>query len=453
MCMSSYPTNLLQTVTTYNRSGLALLQNQNAAINTFNHKFTDFNTKIAANLGSVVNLDLPPRNITSYGLVPSLQAADQRVISLTVDQAANVSYAINAQQLIFNVDKTTSTSYLPVFMKSGIAQLGAAIEKNVLLSISGEVPVYTVNSQGQSVPTGQFHTESGPFRFAGNGVTAINSYQQLAQFIANFKDFGSVVEGTDFRFYMPVTDVPAIVGNGLSQFAPMRNNDIAMSWEIGEFGQPRIKFYSSNLLPTHVSGTVGNSTAPNNVLTVVSVNDPTGQNVTQITCSGATANDPNAIFNGDLFQFNDGVSGKQNLRYLTFIGQNISQQPVQNRITASVGADNSGNVVLNLANPLVWAASNTQNLNTPIVAGMQLTMMPSHKQGLITCGDAAYIAMPKLPNTEPFMSSVEQDPDTGASLRFYHGYQFPLNQYAYIHDCTWGSLIVPEYTMRVLFPM
>jgi len=107
---------------------------------------------------------------------------------------------------------------------------------------------------------------------------------------------------------LPVAAIPAIVGTGLNQFAMQRNNEIANSWELGKFAGT--DWYESNLLPTHVSGTIGDTAAPNNVMTVVSTNDPTGVNVTQITFSEPTSGtDANAIKAGDLFQFNDGVSG------------------------------------------------------------------------------------------------------------------------------------------------
>ena len=62
-------------------------------------------------------------------------------------------------------------------------------------------------------------------------------------------------------------------------------------------------------------------------MTVVSVNDPTGVNVTSITFTyPGSLTDPNAVKAGDLFEFNDGVSGKPNMRFLTFIGHKPTRQ-------------------------------------------------------------------------------------------------------------------------------
>lgn len=438
------PTNILQQVQTYQRSNLALLENLNCFIATANTKFKDFE-KITANLGSTVTFDLPPRFTTAVGLVASFQPADQRAQPLTCDQATNTSYAFTAQERIFNVEKDTE-SYMAVFGRSAVAEMGANIEANVALNANSHVPVYSVVN-GQSVPTGALHTESGPYRFFGDGVTSINSYQQLAQMIANFKNYGSVKEG--IKVYLPDTIIPAIVGTGLNQFAPNRNNDISMSWEVGEFGTPPVMYYQSNLLPIHTAGDLGQSQS---TLTVTATNDATGNNITQLTFSGAGAADANAIKSGDLLQFQDNVSGINNLRFLTFIGHVQSNQPVQVRATADA-ASTGGVVIVNITPALQSTGGGTQNINQNIVTGMQVLVLPSHRCGLVVGGEALYLAMPRLPDQSPFATANEYDPDTGVSMRMTYGSLFGQNQMGMIHDCTWGSTLVPEYSMRIAFPV
>lgn len=439
------PTNILQQVQTYQKSSLALLENLNCFVNTANTKFKDFNN-ITANLGSTVTFDLPPRFTTSAGLVATFQPANQRVLNLTCDQATNTSYAFTAQERIFNVEKDTE-SYMEVYGRSATAEMGANIEANLALNANSHVPVMTIVN-GQTVPTGQLHTESGPYRFYGNSNTAISSFQQLAQMIANYKNYGAVKE--DIKVYLPDTIVPAIVGSGLNQFAPERNNDIAMSWEVGEFGTPPVKYYQSNLLPIHTAGTAGDSAQ---TLTVVSTNDPTGANITQITFSGLSASDANAIKSGDLIQFNDGVSGKPNMRYLTFIGHAISNQPVQIRATSDAASTAGSQVTISITPALQATPGATQNLNNNIVAGMQATVLPSHRCGLVVGGKALFLAMPRLPDQYPYPTAAEYDQDTGVSLRMTYGSLFGQNQMGMIHDATWGSVLVPEYSMRIAFPL
>lgn len=439
------PTNILQQVQTYQRSNLALLENLNCFMNISNTRFKDFE-KITANLGSVVTFDLPPRFTTAQGLVASFQPAVQRVLPLTCDQATNTSYAFTAQERIFNVDKDTE-SYMEVFGRSSVAEMGANIEVNLALNANSHVPVNTIVN-GQTVPTGALHTESGPFRFFGDGSSPINSYQQLAQMIANFKNFGSVQQG--IKVILPDVNIPAIVGTGLNQFAPNRNNDISMSWEVGEFGTPPVMYYQSNLLPQHTAGNVGNN---NTLLTVVSTNDPTGAAISQITFSGAGVSDALAIKSGDLIQFQDSVSGQPNMRYLTFIGHTTSAQPVQIRATADAASDGSGNVVISITPTLQSTAGGTQNINNNIVAGMQVRVLPNHKCGLVIGGDAFYLAMPRLPDQYPYPTAAEYDPATGVSMRMTYGSLFGQNQMGMIHDATWGSVLVPEYSMRIAFPV
>jgi len=441
----AFPTNVLQQVQTYQRSALALLENLNCFMDIANTKFKDFE-KITANLGSTVTFDLPPRFTTAQGLVATFQPANQRVLSLTCDQATNTSYAFTAQERIFNVEKDTE-SYMEVYGKSSVAEMGANIEANLALNVNSHVPVNTV-VDGQTVPTGALHTESGPYRFFGDGSSPISSYQQLAQMLANFRNYGSVMNGV--KVVLPDTIVPAIIGSGLNQFAPTRNNKDAMSWEIGEFGTPPVMYYQSNLLPIHVAGNAGQLAQ---TLTVVSTNDPTGANITQITFSGVSASDANCIKSGDLIQFNDGVSGKPNMRYLTFIGHVVSAQPVQIRAISDAASTGGSQVTVTITPALQSTNGANQNINNNIIAGMQASVLPSHKCGVVVGGNSLYLSMPRLPDQYPFPTAAEYDEATGVSMRMTYGSLFGQNQMGMIHDSTWGSVLVPEYSMRIAFPV
>ena len=444
--MPLYADNILQQVQTYQRSSLGLLLNLCCFVSTSNTKFKDFD-KIQANLGSSVTFDTPPRATTSAGLVVAWQPAIQQVQTLTCDQAFNSSFTVTAQQRIFNLEKGED-EYIEVFGKSFLVELANEVEGNLALNCISAVPVMTVNAQGQSVPTGALHTESGPFRYFLDGISQLTSYNQLAQMIMQFKNFGAVSHG--IKVYLPDSVYPAIIGSGLNQFAPERNNEDAMSWEVGEFGTPRVKYYQSNLLPIQMAGNVGNNAQ---VLTLVSTNDPTGQNVTQLTFSGASASDADAIHAGDVFQFNDGVSGFQNMRYLTYIGHKVSINKVQNRALSNAASNASGIVTITLANPLNWAGGQEINLNQALQPGMQVSVVPSHKAGLVVGGDAFYIAMPQLPDQRPFDTANEYDPDTAVSVRMTYGSVFGANQKGIIYDETHGSLAVPIYCMRVIIPL
>jgi hypothetical protein len=435
--MAVFPNNILQAVQTFQKSSLGYLLNLCCFVSTANTKFKDFPSK-TANLGSSVSFDLPPRFTSSAGLVAAIQPAVQRVDTLTADQAGNTSFEVTAQQLIFNLEKGEE-DYMRVFGESATVALANKIEANLALNaISGVV----------SQLDGTINVTSGPYRYFGDGSTSITSYQQLAQAVMLFKNYGSVQKG--MKFYLPDSIIPSIVGSGLNQFAPRRNDAIANSWEVGNFGTPPVDYYQSNLLPIHVSGNTGVNAQ---TLTVISTNDPTGQNVTQITASGATASDTSAIFTNDLFQFKDNVTSQPNMRYLTFTGYVPSSNPVQIRATANAQADGSGNVTITFTPALNWAGGATQNLNNPIAAGMQLTPVPSHRAGLIVGGDAFYIALPQLPDQSPYATANEYDKDTGVSMRMTHGSIIGQNQTMMVYDAVWGSKLVSEYSMRVCVPL
>jgi hypothetical protein len=441
----SVPVNILQNVQTFQKAELAWLQNSFWGISETNKKFKNFND-LVANLGDTVTFDATPRYMSFAGLVITEQPSVQRIQSLVCSQAANVSAAYTDQQFIFNVRE-----YMDRFGMAAMKELGSLIESDILLNIISGVVVN--DPQNSAFGTKQIH--SGPFRFFGDGSTPINSFTQLAQAVANFEDFGAAMH--NMRGVIPVANVPAIIGTGLNQFTPKRNDETSYNWELGRFGGMDVNWASSNLLPVHVSGSIGNEASPNNIMTVVSVNDATGANVTSITFTEPTSStDANAIKAGDLFQFNDGISGKPNMRFLTFIGHKTSQQPVQFRAIADA-ATVSGSVTVQIETingvGLVWAQNQNQNVNNTIVAGMTVTPLPSHRAGLLDSGDQFYMAMPTLPDESPFTTVNMKDPDSGASIRHYFGSQFGLNNRAYVRDAIWGSTMLSENCMRMIFPM
>jgi hypothetical protein len=441
--MAVYPNNVLQTVQTYNKASLALMQNLCCMVKTSNTKFRDFNN-LSANLGSSVSFDIPPQATYSNGLVANWSSAQQIKHTLTCDQAGNASFVVTDQDRLFNLEKKED-DYIEVFGRSYVAELANGIEKNIALNANSSVPIMSVNN-GESYPTGALHTESGPYLFSGDGNTPLTSYQQLAKIIADQKAVGSV--GDKMKIYLPNTIVPSIIGSGLNQFSPERNDEIAQSWELGKFGTPPVEYYQSNLLPIQTAGALGEE---GTLLTLVSTNDPTGNNVTQLTFSGA-GTESNAVMAGDLGQFIDGVTGYPNVRYLTRFGHAVSSNKVQVRATSSASSS-GGNVTVTIEPGLNWAGGATQNLSRALQAGMQFLFLPSHVCGLLVVGDAFYVAMPKLPEERPYDSSSITDPETGVSLRLTYGSLFGQNQMGMIYSATWGSTLVPSYSRRIIIPL
>ncbi len=413
------PNNIVQNVQTYNKADLAYLQNNNCFLSTANKKYRDFEKANPANLGDTITFDKPPRFVAADGLVVSFQGVEQRVQSLTVDKSKNVGIDISAQQLIFNLEE-----YMSRFGKGAIEELGAVIESDV----AGLC-------------------ESAPYRFFGNGVTPIASFNQLASALAFFRNFGAAKDNT--KGYLSDIAIPDIVGSGLNQFVPAGNEELRNSWELGAFS--KCEWYESNLLPEHISGTEGQA---GSTLTVVSTTSNSDGGVITITFSGTSAaTDADSVHLYDRFQFQDNVSGQPNLRFRTFTGHKPSACPVQFKATAPAASTGGSQVTVSIDPPLQATSGKNQNITQQIVAGMQVKVLPSHRVGMIQSGNQFYLAMPPLPDTDPFTSSVVVDMDTGASLRMYTGAQFGQNLYGTVHDSIWGKTQVSDNAMAVIFPL
>lgn len=446
LLVNNLPVNVLQNVSLYLRSYLAMQQNFNALIGSANTRFSKFN-QVPGNLGSTVTYDSPPRATTSAGLIADAQPAQQIVHTLTIDQARNSAIAMNAQQIIFNMQNAPGGDYRSVFGATMIQALASEMEITGMRNFISDVkPMTQVGNQVIISSVG--NPLSGPYRFYGDGVTPFNSYQQMADMVMRFRTSG--MAPTETNIYLPDFIMPQVIGNGLNQFTVNRNNDTALSWQMGDWGSPKNNMYQSNLLATHVSGMTG---VLGQTLTVVSTNDPTGNAVTQITFSGATANDPQAVLAGDMFQFKDGVSGFTNARLLTFYGYHESVAKYQFRATTNAAADGSGNVTITLSEPINWAGGINQNINTAVVAGMQVLTFPSHKGAGIVGGDALYLAMPELPEEYPFDSVTETDPSSKASFRLSFGAELGRNNSQIIIYQVSGWHLTPSYSMRIMIPL
>ncbi len=409
------PSNILQQVITWNMADLEIFQNLACFVATANTKFKD-PQNFPGNLGSSVSYETPPRFVSQEGLVANFQEIQQNARTLTVSQQQNISYAGTAQQIVFN----NLEEYTTRLGNAAMAELASKVESDVA-SIC----------------------EKYPYRFYGNGVTAISSAQQLAQMLANFRAY-STAPG-DLKVYLDLQAVPAIVSSMQNQFTVDRNDENSMSWFVGDWDG--VSYFQSNLLPVHIAGSAGvNATT----LTVVSTNDPTGNNITQITFSGATDNDVNAILQYDLMQF----VGANAPTFLTFTGHNASSLPVQVQATAQAAANGSGNVTVNIFPALCATAGNmNQNLSTNIVAGMTVQVLPTHKCGLVVSDNAFYVAMPRLPDTTPFPSASAMDENTMVSVRLYYGVIPFQNVYGWTRDVIYGYDAVPQNLMRIAFPI
>ncbi len=142
---------------------------------------------------------------------------------------------------------------------------------------------------------------------------------------------------------------------------------------------------------------------------------------------------------------------------MQFVGHKQSAQNVQVRVTADTTADGAGILTVSVFPALIDILANptnpNSNMNVSAVAADDVTALPSHRAGLICAGDPLFLGMPMLPEEVPFPTAVVNDPDTGTAVRFYYGSKFAENERGFVNDCIWGSTLVDEYAMRVVYPL
>ncbi len=407
--------NITFDVATYNKASLALLMNSNPLVNLANKKFKN-PQRVPGNIGMTIDFDEPP----TVDFVPELAFGTfrdftQKKVTLQVNKEYAVPLGVPELEYLFNLEQN---GYMTPLSKAAIATISTKLGQDM----AQEILDHTFMTFGDGTPN------------------TISSYQQLDQAIENYIDTGNPV-GDELVCVLPNTAVPQIIGNGLSQFAPMRNDEIANSWNIGEFAG--VKFYKSNLLPTHIAGAVG---VGGLALTVVSIS----ADGTELTLSGASASDSGAIKEDDVLTF---IDSPTMVRFLKWEGHTPSNQKVQVRATSDVASDGSGQVTVPIFPALVPAVPlvATSNVTTPIVAGMQLTVIPTHIAGLLYTEPSLFLAMPQMPDESPFDTANSIDMETGASVRLYYGSSFGKDSRGLVHDQFWGSTLIPEYAMRLAF--
>lgn len=412
------PDNSLIKVVTYQKAELAYLQNYGCFVGKLsNTEFLNFQNR-AAQLGSTVSFHKPFQFTVTNSLNAQMQPVIERVQTLTVDKEASISYAFTAEQQIFDVK-----AYMAGMGKDAVSRLAIKVEADIARNCLT-------------------HT----YRFFGDGITPITSYNQLGTAVARYHNYGSPSVMT--RGVLSDMVYPAVIATGANQFTPVRNDKIINSWEIGSFAN--CDWYRSNLLPVHNAGNVGKAQA---TLTVVTPHADADGSISSITFSGASASDPAAFKEFDKLYFLDGVANHEDIRYLQFNGDHVSENPVQVRVTAHAASDVSGNVRVFFYPPLQIMPVASQNLSHAIVPGLQAKALPSHRSGMIMGGKPLFLAMPALPSMSPYDTGNAHDPVTGVSMRHYSGAVFMQNLQGTVLDCIWGSTMADEYAMAIIIPL
>lgn len=432
--------NVLQQVQTYQKSGLVYLNNIDPLINWANKDYLNFQN-IPTQLGMSVGIGLAPKMTTKASLIADFQDVEQRVQQLTCASAVSSSFAFTSEQFILN-----QMDYMNEFGMSAVEEMGTEIAYQLGLCITSSM-TYT----GETALKYDVIPDNGPYRFYGDGVTPINSFGQLIAALNQFRTIG--FKNRKLRCVLPITISDQIANNGLNQFATDRNNDLANSWELGKYNY--CEFASSNLLPIHIGGTIAqNATSSNRVLTVVSVNNPSGagNGITEIVATEPTSSTSlNAIVPGDLFYIKNPTT-----KALTWVGRKPTPLNVQFK-SESYSESVAGTVTFSVKTAtgigLVSAPGKYQNMSQALVPGTEIVVIPSHQTGLIMSADPLYLAMPKMPDMRPYDTGNAVDPETNVSMRMYYGAGFGNNQLGMIYDQIYGGILTPERCLRLVFPL
>lgn len=414
-------TNIYQQVALYLESMLPLLENLDPIYKLANKKFHNFNDN-KYSYGDTVTFELPSRVTVTDGLAATFQQMEQRKDTLTVDRAKNGSYVVDDDNHVF----THQERWKDIYGRSFVEELGTIAGADI----------------GTSAATNTY-------RAFGDGVTPINSYQQLAQMLANLKDYGSAKGRA--TVILPNTKIPAIIGDGLTQFATSRNNEISNSWELGSFSNA--DFYSSNLLPEHKAGTAGEA---QDTLTITGINAAG----TQLTVTGVST-DTAAFLQNDIITLDPNqtytptVLGGVGGRFLTFIGHTPSSQKVQVRVTDVQVDAVAGTATVNIfpaLNSDPFSRDRNVNFDITAVTAMEAITLPSHVCGLVWTSNPLFCSFPQLPKKTPFPTGNKMS-STGISMRLSFGALLTEGQIGYIYDMIYGFKLVDEYAMRIAFPL
>lgn len=367
------------------------------------------------------------RSSVTNSLTSNFEGIIDRFDDIAINQPASASLALTDSEVLYEtkgpvtVDEAAKNGFNG-YLKPKLREMGQNINNRVI---------------------DVFRTKT--WRFYGSPTSPINTYNQLVKGVNRLRLYGTTGEMS--KAFLPMSVIPDIIQNGAGDFAVNRNNKDLEGWELST--SYRTNWYECDFMPQQDAGNVGKN---GTTLTVVSVTTDSNGGVTSITFSGASASDNDAIKAGDKFQFLDNVSGHPNLRMTQFVGHGTIMHPVQNCVVSNAASDGAGIVAVTLVEPLQGSAGQLQNINHPIVAGMQVKFLGDHTVGLVMQGNPLLVAMADLPSKNPFSSASVRDPDTGVSLRLTYGSAAFTDETGWAYNALFGMSLDGDNALAYIFP-
>lgn len=352
-------------------------------------------------------------------LSSSFESMIDRFGEIEIKDEWSASIAATEQQVMFDIKKGWDK-----YLKPRVAEMGTKIHNDVIQV---------------------FRTKT--TRWYGNPrTTPINSYFGLQNAKTRMDLYGST--GGMAKGFIPASIVPYIVQSGLSDFATQRGDRDSFKWELSN--QADTDWFKCTTLPSQVAGTVGKSDL---TLTVVSLGTPDANGgITSIVFSGAPTSDSFAIRAYDRIEFQDGVSGKPNMRLLEFVGHEAIQHPVQMLARSNAASDGGGLVEITFDPPLQASTGQLQNINNEIQVGMQVKVLGDHTCGLIMQGDPLMLAFGDLPGKNPFTSVGVMDPETKVSMRLTYAAEPFEPKQGWAYNALTGKDLDDDNAIALIFP-
>lgn len=427
-----FPSNVLQSVQTFNESDLSLMHAMLVSGEVFNTQYLEFN-KLPKNLGATAKFQKPlkVKSVSSLNVINDFQAINQDYVTLTVDQQEAVPLAMTAEDIVlYDLERYVDHMGMPI-----VTQLATVVDRNCM-AIGEEKP---------------FLVYQGNLDYAATVMTPSNivDIKELPKIEAQFENFGMTSD--KIKCVLPNMTVPNLINTGLNQFVTSRNDDLAQSWMLGSYSHT--EYFRSNQLKTHVSGLGGQGGYTFTVTTV----SPDGKTITFTSSGPATETGTFKKYDTLIFDPTGASTGGTPLRYF---GSAYSA-PSANWVAVNVQADADtigGSVTVTvspaLVGPTIAAATGVrQNINLDIDAPFTARALNSHVCAYQVANNAAWLAMPPLPNTMPYPSSSKVDDVSKLSMRMYYGFIPFENEYGYSWDVIWGRNCDEERISKIALPI
>ena len=410
--------NQVVNVVSLNRSMLPKLLNNCVAINTANKKF-DYVMNIPGQngqYGRTLQYTVPPDAVVQYTLNVNFTNTNFPTRTISVNRYRSAAYSFDMDQYQFN-----ARSFMEEYGSAHAVAIGQSVESDILT-------VAVKNC----------------YRYFGDGIQKISSFPQMSLAATIMREPGDA--GENIAYISHVMD-SEMTSSGMNLFRPVTNDQMGRKWTVGNYND--VTFYKSSRLPILYAGNVGNDQA---TLTVVTATPDADGYLRQITFSGATASDTDAIHQYDKATFLDNVGVLPNVRAMAKYDPVPVDAPVQFMSTTDVIATGGGQVTVTIEPALKASSGLGQNISTPIVAGMQVKFLPTCRLGFMTMGKALYLVNPALPGQRPYDTSFIRDPNSGIGLQMVTGAQFQSGDQGNIHRIWYGYDLVPQYGFALAIP-